>query len=307
MSIEIQDYRAQSEKYEKKFIKQEKRISTLKAIVGGAFVKTALNYISAPISKKLPLFSQDMTSEKIHEVNHVIDKIAAKESMFGGRSVTIHHIAEEEIKNLNKPESIFDNMSNKLLIKFAQGKNASYYSTFYDNTTRKIMDNVIVINREKLSLASFHELGHAHNYNNSNILRTIQIGKPVWTALAAAVALISAFTQEQKAKDGEKLTFGQKCINFLRNASPVLAFAAMTPQLCEEAIASVKGCNMAKRFLDAETYKQVVKTNTTGYISYLIGAAGMALFALTAKKIKDKSAERQERIHQEFHDTNIHT
>jgi len=290
MSIEIQDYRTQSEKYEKNFIKQEKRISTLKAIVGGAFVQTALNYISAPISKKLPLFSQDMTSEKIHEVNHVID-----------------HIAEEEIKNLNKPESIFDNMSNKLLIKFAQGKNASYYSTFYDNTTGKIMDNVIVINREKLSLASFHELGHAHNYNNSSILRIIQIGKPVWTALATAIALIPAFTQEQKAKDGEKLTFGQKCINFLRNASPVLAFAAMTPQLCEEAIASVKGCNMAKRFLDVETYKQVVKTNTTGYISYLIGAAGMALFALTAKKIKDKSAERQERIHQEFHDTNIHT
>ena len=165
------------------------------------------------------------------------------------------------------------------------GRNAIY--AYLDNLISMPPDN-------KLSLAVFHELGHALNHNVSKIGKTLQKMKMPGMTIASSLAMFAFCSKESKAEDGKELTKAQKAKNLVRKNVGPLAFLSLTPMLIEEAMASVKGCKWANKNMAQDLAKKVTKTNAIAYCSYLIGAVGLALGAHVALRVKDALVAKKE-------------
>lgn len=153
--------------------------------------------------------------------------------------------------------------------------------------------NSISVNMKKLPLASFHEMGHAYNFNNSALWKTLQKAGKI-KLLAPIFMFLPALTKEHKAQEGQELTKKQKFVNGLRKACPFLAGATMLPTLLEEGMATLRGNAWAKEvFKDApELAKKVAKSNRWGFVSYALVAVATVLASFVAKKVKDASNEK---------------
>jgi hypothetical protein len=171
---------------------------------------------------------------------------------------------------------------------FFIGKSPSWLAEAMENIGFK--QNSININMKKLPLASFHEMGHAFNFNNSAVWKTIQKTNKI-KILAPLFVMIPALTKEHKAQEGQELTKKQKFVNGLRKACPFLAGATMLPTVLEEGMATLRANNWAKEvFKDTpELAKKVAKGNKWGFISYSMVAILTVLASLVAKKVKDAS------------------
>lgn len=245
---------------------------TLKAVVLSQIAPIILQPALSYGVKGALATSQKLSKDEINLVNKAQDKILVSVKNLKNKGVKIADIKEK---------------SNDIILNtVAQGKNTFFVSG------KGEFHNSILVNRDKLSLLTFHEIGHAFNFNNSAFWKTVQKSRNSSKFLASVIALMPAFTTDIKPKDGEELTKGQKIKNSFRKASPVLAFGVMVPTLAEEALASIRGCKWAKNMLDKNLYKQVVKTNLIAYSTYIISALALSVTAICAKKVKDKAQEQ---------------
>ena len=162
----------------------------------------------------------------------------------------------------------------------------------------KMFINEVVCNMEKLPAAIFHEIGHAFNANNSTFWRTVQKMKKHSLPIAGYIALYCALTKKAvpKKEGNMELTKGQKVKNFIRENSGKLAFIATLPMLIEEGMASIRGNDWAKEFLSPDLAKKVSKHNKFAYITYLATAAGFALSAYAARKVKDYFVDKKNAV-----------
>ena len=162
----------------------------------------------------------------------------------------------------------------------------------------KMFINEVVCNMEKLPAAIFHEIGHAFNANNSTFWRTVQKMKKHSLPIAGYIALYCALTKKAVPKEegNMELTKGQKVKNFIRENSGKLAFIATLPMLIEEGMASIRGNDWAKEFLSPDLAKKVSKHNKFAYITYLATAAGFALSAYAARKVKDYFVDKKNAV-----------
>ena len=174
---------------------------------------------------------------------------------------------------------------------FFIGKSPSWLAEAMENIGFE--QNSINVNMKKLPLASFHEMGHAFNFNNSAVWKTIQKANKI-KVLAPLFVMIPALTKEHKAQEGQELTKKQKFVNGLRKACPFLAGATMLPTVLEEGMATLRANNWAKEvFKDTpELAKKVAKGNKWGFISYSMIAILTVLASLVAKKVKDASNKK---------------
>ena len=281
---------------EKKARRRQNRQIRKKAFLGASAAYVATTSLASPVAKNLSVFSRNLSPDRIAQINAAADRIIQDTPVLNNNGVKIVNF-----KNYISFSLLPDWLEKKMNInaQIADGRNACFVASG-KNTLGEKIKNLVYVNREKLPMATFHELGHAHNFNTSAAWRVMQKGRLGWMGLAAAISMIPLFTKESKPEEGKELTAGQKFKNWVRKASPALAFTAMLPMLAEEAAASIKGCKMAKPLLDKALYSGVVKTNALAYTSYLALAAGSAVFALVAKKIKDKNIAKQEQEQQQL-------
>ena len=174
---------------------------------------------------------------------------------------------------------------------FFVGKNSKLIQQAFKNIG--IEQNSVNINLKKLPLAAFHEMGHAYNFNNSTLWKSIAKIRPI-SMIAPLIALIPAFTKDAKAQDGKELTAKEKRHNAIRKFAPLAAAATYIPTLMEEGKATLRGNKWAKEALKdtPNLIKKVVKSNAWGMASYTLGAIGVALMGFIAKKVKDASDEK---------------
>lgn len=154
--------------------------------------------------------------------------------------------------------------------------------------------NTIIMPEKDISYALYHEMGHAHNFNKSSVLKLLQKCRPVSMLLPVLIATYGAFSRKSKPKDGEELTSAQKTNNFIRDNAGKLSLVATIPMLVEEAAATIKGQKWAKEFLSPDLAKKVLKGNSIAYGSYLLTAASLVFASWTAVKIKDKLIAKKE-------------
>jgi hypothetical protein len=252
-----------------------------KAIAASSAVSTAAILASLPISKIFPKYSKSLTKDEVVIVNNAADKVLNECTNLAKNGVKICDIKNvEQLTNLPKSIELLFNKD----LQVSEGKNA-----FFSLKTKIGGDGKsIFINRDKLALQSFHEMGHAFNAYNSSFWSAMQkIRLPLARIIAPLIASLPIFTKKAEAKDGEELTAAQKFNNGLRKASPILAFAAMIPELAEEAKATQRGNAWAKKLLNSKLASKVCKSNAIAYFSYVLGAIGISASALVAMKIKD--------------------
>ena len=114
---------------------------------------------------------------------------------------------------------------------YARGTNAAFNSK----------TNQIIINTKKISIAGFHELGHALNRLKGSFLTKMNSRLyGVGYAIAGYMGYIALFSRS-KPKDAPK-TIGDR----IKDNCGKIAFVAMLPVVAEEALASCKGIKLAK-------------------------------------------------------------
>lgn len=197
----------------------------------------------------------------------------------------------EFLPKLEEKFSILDNP----IISTKKGVNAAFFPKEVKGLGITLFPkNTIIMPEKDISHALYHEMGHAHNFNKSSVLKFLQKCRPVSMFLPALIALYGAFSRKSKPKDGEELTSAQKTNNFIRDNAGKLSFVATIPMLVEEAAATIKGQKWAKEFLTPDLAKKVLKGNSIAYGSYLLTAASLVFASWTAVKIKDKLIAKKE-------------
>ena len=153
--------------------------------------------------------------------------------------------------------------------------------------------NQILVNRNKLGTATFHEMGHAVNFNFSKFWKGMQglrLPCMVLGGLLGSVALFKCKKVEGEEPNG----FIDKTTTFIKNNVGKLVLLTSAPVVAEELMATHRGNSMAKKVLSPELFKKVKLTNRWGAATYVAIAIGSALAAVTSSKVRDAIAKPKE-------------
>ena len=141
----------------------------------------------------------------------------------------------------------------------------------------------VIINTDKISSAGFHELGHALNDLKSKygIKYLAKLRAPGY--VIAGIMEYFAIFSRTKPKEAKRNT-----TDIIEDNCGKIAFLAMMPTVIEEAIASLRGINLAKKSgvpepLIKNMKKIYLKAHTTYSAKAVLG--GLAVFA--SRKIMD--------------------
>lgn len=180
-------------------------------------------------------------------------------------------------KKLNSSLKKVDNKLFEKISTIGSGKNAGYVA----------LTNQVLVNEEKMSFSTFHEMGHAINKNCTGLKKLLSKSR-VYFATAVPVTLaIGLLTRDHKPSDGKE-TFADKEYAFIKKHCGLISGLCMLPTLIEEGLASINGQKLAKSRLSPELYKKLVSLNTKAFGSYAIAAVLIGIFAHLAVYIKDK-------------------
>ena len=158
-----------------------------------------------------------------------------------------------------------------------------------------INPNSIVLPKDKLPTAGFHEVGHAMNYNLSKVGKFLQECKPIAKFAPIVLGVYGAISRRSKPTgENKELTSAQKTNNFIRDNAGKLTLLASLPMLIEEGMATFKGQKFANKVLKPDLAKKVLKGNLLAYSSYLVIALFGALAVRTAVNMKDYFMEKKE-------------
>ena len=167
-------------------------------------------------------------------------------------------------------------IANKVMI-IAQGKNASYIP----------LTSQILLNKDKMGITTFHELGHFINGSSKGIRRMLARSRVLSIVSVPAILGIGLLTP--KREEGDEYTNPlAKTAAFIKKHCGVLAGISMLPVIIEEGVASINGAQLAKKVLNKNMYKKLNKFNFMAFSSYIIGASILGICTALAVYIKDK-------------------
>lgn len=162
----------------------------------------------------------------------------------------------------------------------------------------------IIIPKDKLSGAGYHELGHMQIEYFSKYGKKLQdiARKKSLAKFVPIIFLLSLFTKNKKQTEDKKLNPWNKFTNFVRNNAGKLTFLTAVPLLTVEALATHKGNKLAKEVLSETLYRKVAKSNRTAFLSYLAQALITSLSIFAGVKVKDKIQAKHEKKVQVYND-----
>lgn len=264
--------------------KKERNIKgAAKAYGAGILVKVASGLAGMPIMNGLAKNSKSLTKNQVEIVKKGVEN-ALETSELKAKGVEIVNVTKDTYVASRHPNDFIDKMINGMR-QVKEGKNAFFHP----------IENKVIINLDDLPLATFHEMGHALNFHNSKLLKTIQYCRGPLQKIAPLIALLPAITKQEKPKDGKELTAGQKTKNFIRNSSPFVAALMGGIMASEEIVATIKGNNLASKVLDKNLAKKVVGSNRWGLASYTLFALTCGITGIITKKVKDASDNQKEK------------
>lgn len=285
------DYSVAHSTYYQKNSEQNKP-SMLKHAAAGAVALT----VASPTASLLHRATEKAVLSALDNASQFNDQFKrAAELAFNDSGLASKGVRYVNAANLTGEQ--ITNYSNEVLSKWVQKLPTPIKEMFVESTLGTIKSgknaiflpgtNQILVNTEKLSVASFHEMGHAMNKFSKigNILQKCASMQK----LSIPIILIAAF--KPKKAEGEKANgVIDKTTTFIKNNAGKLAFATFLPTLLEEGLASVKAAKIAKPHLSADMFKKLNIVNGKAFLTHLGVAAASALTAKAASWIHDKIA-----------------
>lgn len=273
-------------------IKEKREISQKASLGSLAALSVGLPISLLPIYG-LSKYNGALSAKEIAALENAADNYLKNSKLNGvvkmSRIETVKPSAKELLRSFASP------FGTKEQIKY--GLNAAF-----DNDA-----NEIILPKGKLVLSSFHEMGHALNYNFSKIGKSLQnvrlpllLGAAAISSFALSVATLND-TKKKPAKGDDpknaeqKESKSNKFIKFLKKTLPALPMVLMTPVVAEEALASFKGNNIAKEALkdvkdELPNLAKKVKLNNAIALTSYIGA-GLLLSGVSYAAIKAGNKE----------------
>ena len=160
---------------------------------------------------------------------------------------------------------------------YAEGKNACFMPA----------TSQLLVNRDKMGSAAFHELGHAMNAKGIGEGRILAKIRGKAKNCVPLVFLISMLTPKDREDSKTKNPVYKTLLNFKKYAG-LIAALCMLPMVAEEGLASIKGSKMAKKVLSPELCKRINKVNTRSFMSYTTGMILVGIGMALANYVKDK-------------------
>ena len=290
------EVRFKSKDFEKENPKQKIPLGKrLWGYMAGSFVSGTVANFKAPVSgmcmSTMKDIGKNLTDAEYEMVKNATSKLLQITSL-DKKGVSILKATAENSEAVSKvlqnefsgnfvtrliPEKVRKFISSMLSTMFTCSENAAY--TFKSK-------KLILPEGKKLSLAAFHEVGHAMNANMSKIGKLLQSCRTL-TFLAIPISLIALLKAPKK--EGEKPQgLVDKTTTFVKNNAGKLTFMTFLPMLIEEGMASLKGNSLARKLLSPELASKVIKTNKIAYLTYLATAVTAGLGIYLGTKVKDK-------------------
>lgn len=275
MKVKVnQDVNVSNLKHKKAKNEKKSHVGTAAALAAGMGVSTATTPLTLGVSglmKKYGQVSEDKVIILKDAAQEILEKTGLKD-----KGVNIQYVdkAKHKLKDLIKNPNA----------QISAGINAGFAP----------LQNKIYMPKNDIQFATFHEIGHAHNYNFSKLGKLLQCMRMPGVLIGFGLLLYGAISKESKSKDGKELTKLQKTNNFIRNNAGKLSFTAMVPMLVEELMATLKGKKFASNILDKSMMKHVNKGSAIAYSTYILTAVGVGLASMAAVKIKNHFVNKKE-------------
>ena len=210
-------------------------------------------------------------------------------------------------KLTNKLKDLERKILPELILKAKDKKISKKMSLYSDGANACCLGDKVFANFDKLSVATFHEGGHAKNYSSKlgkflQNLRAPIVSKSLLGIAFASAILLPKKTKEEKADLEKNDNLMDKGLNFAKENCVGIALAGTLPEVLEEGLATYKGNKMAKEVLSIENYKKVKSFNRKALLIYGAKAALITGAVFAASKIRDyfttknEPVEKQEQI-----------
>ena len=224
--------------------------------------------VTAIAAAKYGMFLNKMPDDKLQKVNEAIDEVFNNRTNLSQKGCKIKNLTSMDAPELKETPKLLRFLDPDRRV--VKGKNAGFYQYL----------NEIHVNREKMALATFHEMGHAYNFNNVKALKKIQKARPFLMAASIGAVFLPVFIKE---KYGQDLSAGEKAKNNIRSVAPFISGACFLPIAIEEGIASLRASKFAKPLLEKGVYKRMCKVNACGFATYLLSLVGLMAIAQSNK------------------------
>lgn len=236
----------------------------------------ALSLLAKSTMKKLLNDAPKLTDQEIESVKISANKILATTGL-KDKGVKINWITDRELKEI-KDQAKNLNFSKKKLDLLKKSKEGGGFA---------FLKNTINIRGKNFILSAFHEIGHAMNKNFGTLSKITHMSFAL-CLLSIPIALYALFKPSKLSTTNKK----DKQKDFIKDNVGELTFATFIPLLIEEARASIRGLQEAKKVLSPAFYKLTVKGYKWAFLSYLATATFASLGTYIACKIKDTYINR---------------
>ena len=234
---------------------QDEELSTTAKAVGVAGLLRLSMY---GLEKLSDVCSAALMAGKEFAPREDVEKVANAMKKNKGLSADIYYL---DHSNTSALKQHFPRLANSIDV-VADGRNAFY--------TDK--GNFACAPKSKPSLI-LHELGHAINFEKSLVMKGLQKLRVV--GMLAPVAIAALNSASGASRDGKK--------NFWERNAGIIGFCAFLPTIIEEAAASIRGINAAKKTLGAGANLKVLKKNYfLAWMTYLLAGIGTGVAAKLA-------------------------
>ena len=214
-----------------------------------AILGTTLRWAGRPFSKQL---------QKEHAQNHLYRDTFLK-------SLEVSGLDKKGVRIIPMEFS-------RIADDYAKGTNACYVPK----------EKLLKINTQKISIAGFHELGHAMNDligKSGKLLSKLRWPGRTIAGLMSYLALFSRPKPKEAPKDFK---------DHLKDNCGKIAFLSMLPTVFEEGLASYKGIKLARKSELAEPLiKNMKKLYSKALLTYIAHAVGMGLAVGASSMIMD--------------------
>lgn len=186
---------------------------------------------------------------------------------------TVKKIANKMLKD--------SNLENVVEVAYIDDNNKGHYINRLGESVKNLIDdvaqgrNAFYSDSAKLATAPasrpspiLHELGHAINANCSKFMKALQNTRGVAVAIPTVLALLNGFFNNRA--DGEKSS--------IEKHAGIIGFGAFLPTIVEEAAASHKGIQAAKKVLgDAAKLGPLKKAYGLALGTYVLAGVGLGI------------------------------
>jgi hypothetical protein len=193
----------------------------------------------------------------------------------------------------SKINNKIDEPYKKIITKIIPDKKDSVIEQTNKGLNAMVKKDVVFADLDKVSMATFHEMGHVKNYQSKRVGKLLQTLKhPLLKKIAIVTALAGVLIPPNKKNENERENQSayNKVGNFIKDNCVSISALATVPTVLEEGLASIKGAKIASKVMSSDKLKMLNKVNGKAFLTYVIGSTLLPLGIYVAKKTREAVA-----------------